>query len=448
MKQVLLFLLALVAFTGNAAADLKAYVSRADDSYSYELTETLDRDGVQVHVIKLKSQTWRDIPWEHWLCVYVPPVLKHTDSSLLVIGGGNNDGSGPRFDSDEQKALGMIAAATGTVCAAISQVPNQPLFDGKHEDAIIAYTHEQYVDGNGEDWPLLYPMVKSAVRAMDTVQTVAREKHGAEIAKFMLTGASKRGWTTWLSAVADERVKAIAPIVIDVLNMDAQMAHQRNTYGGYSEQVADYTERNLQERMDSEMGKQLLGQVDPYSWRAELELPKLLVIGTNDPYWTIDAANLYFDELTGEKHLYYQANTGHDVNLPGVATITKFYDCMLHGTEFPKVTWEQSKDKANALKVQWNGEGGKAVLWQATSPNRDFRESPWSSTPLEGANSAEVSVETPESGYLAYYVEVQYPGLLGLPYGACTKVTVLPDTFAPEGQRTGDLKRVEAASAK
>lgn len=446
MKR-LLSVLTLCLVAANAfAAGLKDYVAKPDDSYKFEIVDTKKIGGSTVYVVKLTSQTWHDIVWEHWLPVFVPATLKHADKGLLVVGGGNNGSAGPNFDSDELKVLGTLAATTGSICAGVMQVPNQPLFDGKEEDAIIAYTHEKYVNGEGEDWPLLYPMVKSAVRAMDTVQAIAKDKAGAEVQGFMVTGASKRGWTTWLSAAADPRVKAIAPIVIDVLNMGKQMEHQAMTYGGYSEQVADYTERNLQDQMNTPMGKQLLGQVDPYSFREELTLPKLLVIGTNDPYWTIDAANLYYDDLKGPKNLYYQANTEHDVSLNGVATISAFYSAMLEGTEFPTVNWTQDPAKLNELTVNWTGEGGKPVLWQATSPNRDFRASQWTSTPLEGDHTTQVSIPAPETGYVAYYVEVQFPGMMGLTSGACSKMTVLPDTFAPEGQRTYELKKLESAA--
>lgn len=449
MKHAWLFLLVLVLGAPNAFAGLKDYVAKPDDTYAYEITETRDLGGCTAYVVRLTSQTWRDITWQHWLTIFAPAEIKHPEKSLLVIAGGDNTDAGPRFDSSELKTLGIIAKQSGSVCAAVSQIPNQPLFDGKHEDAIIAYTEEQFVEGKGDDWPLLFPMVKSAVRAMDTVQTVAKEKCGADVKSFVLTGASKRGWTTWLSSAADPRVDAIAPIVIDVLNMPAQMKHQMETYGGFSEEVADYTERGLQAKMETEMGKKLLEQVDPYSFRAELELPKLIVIGTNDPYWTVDAANLYFNELKGAHNaLYYQANTEHDISLPGVATISAFYQSRLLNTEFPKVTWQQRPDLLDKLSVTWTGEGGKAVLWQATSPNRDFRQSQWTSSPLDGAGSASVHLPTPETGYIAYYVEVQFPGAMGIPYGNCSKMTVLPDTFAPAGKRTYEVKAADAASAK
>jgi PhoPQ-activated pathogenicity-related protein len=450
MKRALIVFVCLFALTASNAfaAGLKDYVTRPDDSYSYEITESREMGGATVHIVKLTSQTWQGIVWEHWLPIFVPTTLKSTEKALLVVGGGNNGSAGPNFESEELKVLATIAATTGSICAGVMQVPNQPLFDGKTEDEIIAFTQEKYIRGKGEDWPLLYPMVKSAVRAMDTVQSIAKEKNGADIQGFMLTGASKRGWTSWLSAVADTRVQAIAPIVIDVLNMPEQMKHQANTYGGYSEQVADYTERNLQEQMETPMGRQLLTQVDPYSFRAELTLPKLIVLGTNDPYWTVDAANLYYDGLAGTKYLCYQANTEHDISLTGVATISSYYNAFLKGAEFPTVSWEQDPAKLNEIHVTWTGEGGKAVLWQAVSSNRDFRGSKWSSSPLEGTGATHVSIPAPESGYVAYYVEVQFPGLLGLTAGLSSKMTVIPDTFAPQGTRTYELKALETAAVK
>lgn len=45
------------------------------------------------------------------------------------------------------------------------------------------------------------------------------------INSFIITGISKRGWTTWLSAIADPDVEAIVPFAIDLLDIDASLEH-------------------------------------------------------------------------------------------------------------------------------------------------------------------------------------------------------------------------------
>ena len=76
-------------------------------------------------------------------------------------------------------------------------------------------------------------MTKSAVRAMDAVTAFcAREAGGQSKSRsFVVSGASKRGWTTWATAAVDKRVVAIIPIVIDMLNLEASFEHHWQAYG-------------------------------------------------------------------------------------------------------------------------------------------------------------------------------------------------------------------------
>jgi len=157
-------------------------------------------------------------------------------------------------------------------------------------------------------------MVKSAVKAMDAAQAFAKEKD-KPITRFVVTGASKRGWTTWLTGASDPRVKAIAPMVIPTLNLDAQNKHQLENFGGkFSEQIQDYTDRGLIGSESKPNAKELLAMVDPYTYRNRLRLPKFQINGTNDPYWTLDSLNLYWDELVGPKWVVYLPNAGHGLD--------------------------------------------------------------------------------------------------------------------------------------
>lgn len=440
LRLWMVLLVPLLAFTLDARAGLKEYVAKADPTFTYELTETRQADTNSIDIIHLTSQTWEGLVWKHWLAIVRPQEVLHPEYALLVIGGGGISEKPPKFDDDEAKIARMVANATKSVVAVLFQVPNEPLFGGKNEDEIIAYTYDKYLKGEGEEWPLLMPMVKSAVRAMDAVQALAKSKYNQDIQNFVLTGGSKRGWTTWLTAASgDPRVKGIVPVVIDMLDMPVQMQRQIACYGAYSEQIKDYTDLKFQERLDSPEGKKLISIVDPFAYRDALTLPKLVLLGTNDPYWTVDAASVYFPELKGEKHLYYQANTGHDANPQGVATLTQFYNCMVTGEAFPKVEWK--KTGKGKLDVSWQPADGKALLWQATSKNRDFREAEWKSQPLEGKGKVSVRANAPKEGWLAYYVEIRYPGQFGFPFGSCTEMTVLPETMPHGGKEAVKEKK-------
>jgi len=274
-------------------------------------------------------------------------------------------------------------------------------------------------------------MVKSVVHAMDAIQAVTREKYRQEVSGFVLTGGSKRGWTTYLTGAVDARVVAMAPMVFDVLDMKSQMVHQMKVYGAYSEMIHDYTERGIQSRLDSPEADRLLEIVDPFAFRDEMTMPKLVLLGTNDPYWCVDSANLYFPQLEPPKYLHYEANAGHGLGVASVTSLTAFYHDVLTGTPMPEMTWSRNKD--GMLEVAWDRADGKARLWRATSPNRDFRNAFWSSQDLDGDRRCTANVAPPADGWLAYYVEVTFPNELGFALGLSTTMTVLPDTFPEHG---------------
>ena len=73
-------------------------------------------------------------------------------------------------------------------------------------------------------------MVKASMRAMDAMADfvkTALPQHNANLDSFVVAGASKRGWTTWLVGAVDQpRVKAIVPIVLDAINFVAVEHHQ------------------------------------------------------------------------------------------------------------------------------------------------------------------------------------------------------------------------------
>ena len=194
--------------TARRGAGLEDYVRKPDPAFAWTQISNHDTPLGKVYSLKLTSQVWQGITWTHSLSIYEPREITYPDTTLLFITGGAN-GNEPK---DEDHKTGFtLAQVCGARAAVLRQVPNQPLLGGKTEDELIAETFVRYLQTKDENWPLLFPMVKSAVKAMDAVQAWAKDCGKPAVTRFVVTGGSKRGWTTWLTGAMDDRVVAIAP---------------------------------------------------------------------------------------------------------------------------------------------------------------------------------------------------------------------------------------------
>jgi len=423
MQRIVLSIFAALALSLSARGGaLENYVQAPDSTYSWKKRTTTETNGVTVTQLDLTSQKWRDSVWTHTVQVVRPAKVRNPDIALLFVTG---DGNGTR----NLPMLQIFAERAGAMAAVITRVPNQPLYDGRKEDALIAYTFDQYLKTKDETWPLLFPMVKSAVRAMDAIQEFAKQEHKEGVKRFVVSGASKRGWTTWLTGAADPRVKAIAPMVIDMLNMRAQVRWADEMYGKQSEKIKDYVDLGLIARMDDPDMTRLRNWVDPYSYRNKYTMPKLILLGTNDPYWTVDSLRHYFADLPEPKLIYQTPNAGHDLGggKEATQTLAAFFQIIDDNQAIPKMEWD-IKDGKLALKVDQPAKA--ALLWTADSTDRDFRNDHWTSRPLtvqSGSSRASAEVEKPETGYRAFLGEVTLTSPTGQEYKLSTEARVTPD---------------------
>ena len=324
--------------------------------------------------------------------------------------------------------------AIGAPFAILYNIPNQPLYDGKKEDALIVYTWQKYLETGDDTWPLHFPMAKAVIKAMDAIQAFAKEKGLPGLDEFMVTGASKRGWTTWLSAATrDKRIKAIAPMVIDTLNLPAQTKHQLEAYGKLSEQVGDYTAAGVTEKLDTPAGKRLIQLEDPYSYRSRLSLPKLLILGTNDRYWSQDALNIYWNDLLGAKWVLYTPNSGHGLEdrTRVLNTLTAFARTVAGHTTWPKMNWSYSNTAAGIeLTVTADQAPKSARLFHTSSATQDFRDSHWTSDEIATFNHNEekatfsAKFARPAAGYAATFAEVSFD-IDGKPFTLSTQIHIL-----------------------
>lgn len=438
--------IAAVSFAEETALD--RYVAKPDPTYSWKLARQTPGDDNTQYVIDLTSQTWRtekDVNrpvWKHALVIVKPKSVSSNKAFLFIVGGGN-DGELPT--SADAKAI-SIARATGSVVAELRMVPNQPLIFHqdrmpRKEDDIIGYTWDQFLKTGDETWPARLPMVKSAVRAMDTVQAFLKtpEGGGLDIDGFVVAGGSKRGWTTWCTAAVDKRVIAAVPIVIDVLNVRKSMAHHAEVYGFYANAVGDYMKHNIMQRIDHERLPALYVIEDPYSYRDRFTMPKFIVNAAGDQFFCPDSSQFYYDDLPGEKYLRYVPNGDHSLkDTDALESITAFYSTILRGVERPKYSWKFLED--GSIRVESETRPKNVLVWQAHNPKtRDFRVDTIGRTYTSTAiNEVETGVyvgkvDSPQEGWKAYFVELEFDVGAPVPLKLSTAVRITPDKRPFEG---------------
>ncbi|MCC6143137.1 MAG: PhoPQ-activated pathogenicity-related family protein [Candidatus Hydrogenedentes bacterium] len=440
---------------------LERYVATPDPNYRYEVVNTIPGQGYTGYICDMVSQQWRtaaevDRPiWQHWVEIIVPDSLHYT-TGMMFISGGSNDGEVP--DKVDAR-MAQIAQMTRSVVATVYMIPNQPLVfadDGKplKEDGLIAYTWDKYLRTGDENWPARLPMTKAVVRAMDTVQDlVARpDIPGETVDHFVVAGGSKRGWTTWTTGIVDDRVVAISPIVIDMLNMVPSFQHHYEVYGDWAEAIDDYVDRGIMDWMGTAEYESLMKIVEPYSYLDDLTMPKFIINATGDQFFLPDSSQYYWDDLKGPKYLRYVPNSGHGLDDTDAAeSLLSFYASILSGAPLPQMQW--SFPQEGVIQVTASPAPLAVKLWSATNPGaRDFRIDVigpvWAPQDLVAMADGSwlASVPSPVQGYTAYMVECTFAGPGDVPLKLTTPVRVLPDVteheyLAPQTRMSGFMTR-------
>ena len=411
---------------------LQNYLQNGDESFAWNVEESYQIDGLEVYDLRLVSQKWREHTWKHTLTVLVPEENNHDGALLFITGGKNKDGNPVVRGGDDEfiQTMAQVAEKSSAMVAIIWQIPNQPLYDDLTEDALISFTLHNYQNDGDFTWPLLFPMVKTAVRAMDAVQEFSEETLQHNIARFVVTGASKRGWTTWLTGASDPRVEAIAPMVIDILNMPVNLDYQVQVWKEYSIQIEDYTKLGIPQDVHTENGDDITTMIDPYSYREKLTMPKMIFIGTNDEYWPVDAIKHYIDDIPGENYIHYVPNAGHDLGggQQALTALSAFFGNTMLQEKYPSCKWEMSENESRiTLSVEATPDKLLgALLWSSDSEDRDFRDEVWSSTEVENQDQKDIEVEVafPESGFRAFYLDLVYSNPNGGEYTKSTRMFV------------------------
>ena len=119
----------------------------------------------------------------------------------------------------------------------------------------------------------------------------------------------------------------------------------------------------------------------PFSYRDRLTMPKLMINGLNDRYWTLDALNIYWGELKGPKSVVYLPNAGHNLAVNrhyAVNGVGALFAQTISQRPWPELSWNHDDGERNRCADRHlDPEPKAAKLWSARSDSRDFRDSTW-----------------------------------------------------------------------
>jgi PhoPQ-activated pathogenicity-related protein len=396
---------------------------------------------VQIETYTFSSQTWpkasmssHSTVWQHALIVYIPKVIT-TSQALLYVNGGTRNAM-PQLDNPPPHVIdfSIMAAATGSIVVDLQDVPNQYLVfdDGipRKEDSILAYSWGRFLHKPADSayWPGHVPMAKAIIKAMNAVQYIAQNNHQIDVANFMVVGTSKRGLATWLAALVDERINAIIPIAIDILNTKDNLKYIYASYDNHWPPVfQSYLEEKIPEYLDTPEFAELMNIEDPVSYlsgknaaafKQRLSIPKLIISASGDDFFVPDSLSVYLTKIPGETNVRMLPNQSHYLDLKKLEMgVLAFYQSIISHSPRPVLQWQVSA-AGDLQGITTDTQPDQVILWQATNPDRrDFRlaEGIHYLPQILTAKSEDksitysVSARAATTGWQASFIEVTYP---------------------------------------
>jgi PhoPQ-activated pathogenicity-related protein len=227
----------------------------------------------------------------------------------------------------------------------------------------------------------------------------------------------------------------VAPVVIDLLNVEESFEHHYRAYGFWAPAIAAYQASGIMRWAGTPELAALLKIEDPYSYRDRLIMPKFMINSAGDQYFLPDSSQFYFNSLVGETYLRYVPNTDHSLKgSDAPESAFAFFEAIVGGRPRPKFSWSFGPD--GSIHVNAETLPSAVVLWQAENPvARDFRLEAigpaYRCSALEERGNGVYIAKPPEpaQGWVAYFIELTFPsgGLFSFKF--TTGVRMAPDVL-------------------
>ena len=431
--------------TEEEYTSMSDYIESTKNEFSYDIQEVIYEENWTGYHIKMISGEWLDskkvdqVEWWHYVDIIIP---KQTTSStgIMFIDGGEK--SEDYFRLDAQSIRNAIK--TEAVIVNISNIPFQPLNflsseqDSFEEDDLIAFAWNKFLKQGAKqkdvEWLPRFPMTRAIVRAMDLAQEIVLQ-NDIVVKDFVVSGASKRGWTAWTTAAVDSRVKAVVPMVIDMLNLVPSFENHYRSYGEFSPAVQEYVNYNIQDWLGTEEFQVLMSYIEPFSFIDKFTMPKYIINAGSDEFFSTDSWRFYYDKLPGEKIIRYVPNKNHSLDGRYLTEdLVSYFYRVINDIEIPSLSWNLSDNKLIA-ELDYDGDYDVSVWTAKNDDGRDFRlweeGELWEETSIGklANNKYELNVSSNLKGYKATMIEFTIDPESEFPLIISTGPFVFPEKY-------------------
>ena len=431
--------------TEEEYTSMSDYIESTKNEFSYDIQEVIYEENWTGYHIKMISGEWLDskkvdqVEWWHYVDIIIPKQTTSSTGIMFIDGGEKSD---DYFRLDAQSIENAIK--TEAVIVNVSNIPFQPLNflsseqDSFEEDDLIAFAWNKFLKQGAKqkdvEWLPRFPMTRAIVRAMDLAQEIVLQ-NDIVVKDFVVSGASKRGWTAWTTAAVDSRVKAVVPMVIDMLNLVPSFENHYRSYGEFSPAVQEYVNYNIQDWLGTEEFKVLMSYIEPFSFIDKFTMPKYIINAGSDEFFSTDSWRFYYDKLPGEKIIRYVPNKNHSLDGRYLTEdLVSYFYRVINDIEIPSLSWNLSDNKLIA-ELDYDGDYDVSV-WTAKNDNgRDFRlweeGELWEETSIGklANNKYELNVNSNFKGYKATMIEFTIDPESEFPLIISTGPFVFPEKY-------------------
>ena len=431
--------------TEEEYTSMSDYIESTKNEFSYDIQEVIYEENWTGYHIKMISGEWLDskkvdqVEWWHYVDIIIPKQTTSSTGIMFIDGGEKSD---DYFRLDAQSIENAIK--TEAVIVNVSNIPFQPLNflsseqDSFEEDDLIAFAWNKFLKQGAKqkdvEWLPRFPMTRAIVRAMDLAQEIVLQ-NDIVVKDFVVSGASKRGWTAWTTAAVDSRVKAVVPMVIDMLNLVPSFENHYRSYGEFSPAVQEYVNYNIQDWLGTEEFKVLMSYIEPFSFIDKFTMPKYIINAGSDEFFSTDSWRFYYDKLPGEKIIRYVPNKNHSLDGRYLTEdLVSYFYRVINDIEIPSLSWNLSDNKLIA-ELDYDGDYDVSVWTAKNDDGRDFRlweeGELWEETSIGklANNKYELNVSSNLKGYKAKMIEFTIDPESEFPLIISTGPFVFPEKY-------------------